>query len=51
VRVTELVSVFCKEISNFLGNISWRGCIFAIVCFCHSFLVLRTPPTGLLASL
>jgi hypothetical protein len=37
VRVTELVSVFCMKISNFPRNISWRGCIFAIVCFGHPF--------------
>jgi hypothetical protein len=35
VRDTELVSDFWMQISNFPRNISWRGCIFAIVCFWH----------------
>jgi hypothetical protein len=36
-RVTEVVSGLYMQISNFPRNISWRGCIFAIVCFWHPF--------------
>jgi hypothetical protein len=31
----DLVSVFCRQIASFPGNICSRGCVFSIVCCWH----------------
>jgi hypothetical protein len=33
VKNMNLLSISCRQISSFSGNICWRGCLFSIICF------------------